>query len=422
MFSSFWMANPGGGGYSVDNSAVFNDDDTEYLTRTPGSAGNTKTWTVSFWRKLGKITTSSVKDTLFSARSANPYLLCQTNDNSPIGSLIFAQYNGSGYDFNLATDMIFRDSHAWYHIVIAVDTTQATDTNRVKMYVNGSQVTFGTASYPSQNLDTYWNTTYEQRLGMDFGSRPMDGYLSEFVCIDGSALDPTSFGEYDTNGVWRPVDVSGLTFGTNGFYLPFTDSTFLGVDGNGTETAVVSYQSSQWTGNATALNDALFGVFAANERGTFNKSQDDGFMDSMTNSFWYDEGAAGGTFYFGSTSEATGVAIAAGSVVTITRSGSTISITDDASTVHTFTGTYNGTMYFLGGCRNTGSQSLNFDSISFDKVNQFGNNGFYLPFTDSTFLGVDGNGTETAVVSYQSSQWTGNTGSYSYTQQRQMTP
>ena len=247
------------GGFAVDNSAMFNDDDTEYFTKTPSGAGNTKTWTVSFWRKLGKITTGSVKDTLFSARSASPYLLCQTNDGAPIGSLIFAQYNGSGYDFNLITDMIFRDPHAWYNIVIAVDTTQATDTNRVKIYVNGSQVTFGTASYPSQDLVTYWNTTYEQRLGMDFGTRPADGYLAEFVNIDGSALTPTSFGEFDDNAVWKPKDVTGLTFGTNGFYLDFeTAGSDLGDDksGNGndfTNTNSVSQSADSPTKNMATL-------------------------------------------------------------------------------------------------------------------------------------------------------------------------
>ena len=238
MFNNMLMGAAGAssqaGAYSVDNSATVNDDDTKYFKRTSGSAGNLRTWTVSFWWKMGKITTASTKGTLFSARSANPYLVLQTNDNAPIASLFFAQYNGSDYDFQIVTDMMFRDPHAFYNIVIAVDTTQASSTNRIKMYVNGSQVTFGTASYPAQNTDTYWNTTYEQRIGMDFGSQPLDGSLAEWVNIDGSALGPTSFGETDSNGVWRPVDVSGLTFGTNGFYIPFTDSSFLGLDNSAT--------------------------------------------------------------------------------------------------------------------------------------------------------------------------------------------
>ena len=252
------------GGYEVSNSAVFNDGDTEYLTRTPSGAGNTKIWTVSFWWRPGKITTASAKDTLFSARSANPYLLLQTNDNSPIASLFFAQYNGSGYDFQFVTDAIFRDPHAWYSIVIAVDTTQSTDTNRVKMYVNGSQATFGTASYPAQDLVTYWNTTYEQRIGMDFGSQPLDGYLAEWVNVDGSALAPTSFGEYDTNGVWRPKNVSGLSVGTNGFYLNFAASgSDLGDDASGSNDLTNTNSATQ-SGDSPTNNHCVWSPLTMN--------------------------------------------------------------------------------------------------------------------------------------------------------------
>ena len=250
--------------FAVDNSAVFNDDDTEYLTRTPSGAGNTKTWTVSFWWKPGKITTASAKDTLFSARSANPYLVLQTNDNSPIASLFFAQYNGSGYDFQFVTDAVFRDPHAWYNIVIAVDTTQSTDTNRVKMYVNGSQATFGTASYPAQDLVTYWNTTYAQRIGMDFGSQPLDGYLAEWVNVDGSALAPTSFGEYDSNGVWRPKNVSGLDVGTQGFYLNFAASgSNLGDDASGSNDLTNTNSATQ-SGDSPTTNHCVWSPLTMN--------------------------------------------------------------------------------------------------------------------------------------------------------------
>ena len=148
------------------------------------------------------------------------------------------------------------------------------------------------------------------------------------------------------------------------------------------------------TFTAAALNDAVFGVFDYNELGTFNSSQDDGFLDSMTNSFWYDEGQT--DVNYGNTTVAASKTIAAGSVVTIERSGSTIKITDDGSDVHEFTQTFSGPVGFIAGHRNTGANSLDFNSISFDGVSGIGNNGFYLPFTGSGALGADYSVTLTA--------------------------
>lgn len=127
--------------------------------------------------------------------------------------------------------------------MVAFDTTQATDTNRVKLYINGVQETsFSTTNYPSQNFDTYFNNNSDEvYIGrrIDNGGSPsgeyLDGYLSEFILVDGSQLTPTSFGETDSNGVWIPKNISSLTFGTNGFHLDFADSADLGNDVSGND-------------------------------------------------------------------------------------------------------------------------------------------------------------------------------------------
>jgi hypothetical protein len=137
----------------------------------------------------------------------------------------------------LTTNRVFRDPSAWYHIVVAFDTTQGTDSNRIKLYINGVQETsFSTATYPSQNTDLRFNTSGQV---FNIGRRGdsvnlLDGYLAETVFIDGQQLTPTSFGEFDEDsGIWKPKDVSGLTFGNNGFYLDYEDSGNLGNDVNG---------------------------------------------------------------------------------------------------------------------------------------------------------------------------------------------
>jgi hypothetical protein len=136
----------------------------------------------------------------------------------------------------LISNAVFRDSSAWYHIVVAVDTTQATDTNRVKIYVNGEQITsFGTSNYPSLNEDFSFNNNITHEIGRTpwNSGNLYDGYFSEINWIDGQALDPTDFGEFDSDtNIWKPKAYAG-TYGTNGFYLEFQNSAALGTDSSG---------------------------------------------------------------------------------------------------------------------------------------------------------------------------------------------
>jgi hypothetical protein len=156
------------------------------------------------------------------------------------------------------TTAVFRDPSAWYHVVVAVDTTQATASNRIKIYVNSIEQ-IRDAVNPNQNLDTSVNSTVEHGIGRYVASQDtvyFDGYLTEINFIDGSALTPTSFGEFNSDtGVWQPKAYTG-SYGTNGFYLPFSDNastTTLGEDQAG---------SNNWTTNnfsvtAGAGNDSL---------------------------------------------------------------------------------------------------------------------------------------------------------------------
>ena len=202
-----------------------------YLSRTPASASNRQIMTFSMWVKLGATTGGT--GYLFSANTASGY-----NDGFGIsfgsGTLDISATSGSATILDLNTTQVFRDPSAWYHIFYAIDTTQATASNRIKLYVNGSQVTaFGTATYPSQNTSFQMNNTvptYIGRLGYT-SSAWYDGYLTEINFIDGQALDPTYFGATDPEtGTWVPKQYTG-TYGTNGFYLPFRDNTTTGALG-----------------------------------------------------------------------------------------------------------------------------------------------------------------------------------------------
>jgi hypothetical protein len=218
------------------NSLRFRRSASAYLSRTPPTAGNRKTWTFSAWIKRGLL--SANQYVLDAGTSPNTFLNFTTGN-----TLNFADYtSGPSYNIELTTTQVFRDPAAWYHIVIAVDTTQATASNRAKLYVNGSQVTaFGTATYPSQNHDTGWNNSVLSQIGYVPSTNYFDGYLAEVRNIDGQALTPNSFGSFNQYGVWQPVAYAG-SYGTNGFYLPFTNTantTALGYD--------FSPQGNNWT-------------------------------------------------------------------------------------------------------------------------------------------------------------------------------
>ena len=257
--------NQSAGGYNVDNSLRFNDGSSDYLTKTFGSAGNRKTWTWSGWVKRSSGLGS--QQTLFGTSSgATTFHLWYLSSNDTLTHNYNTTY--------LETNAKFRDTSAWYHFVCAVDTTQATASDRVKIYVNGVQETsFSNSGYPSQNTDMTINNNVRHDVGNSgaYYTHYFDGYMSEVVFIDGQQLDPTSFGEFDEDsGIWKPIDVSGLTFGTNGFYLPFENSAALGQDdsGNGNNFTVNNLTSIDQTTDTPTNNYATFNALSKNYAGT----------------------------------------------------------------------------------------------------------------------------------------------------------
>ena len=242
--NSFWFANPSTGFYNgvINQSLRFEDGNSSHLSRTPSSAGDRKTFTISFWMKRANLSTPT--PFLFDAYNAsteNSFLRFNTDD-----TLRFSNEIGSSFTSTIVTNQVFRDTANWYHIVLAVDTTQSTASNRVKMYVNGEQITsFSSSDYPSQNENTSFNNTVGHYIGRAYEySRYFDGYMAEVNFVDGSALTPSSFGE-TKNDVWIAKEYTG-SYGTNGYRLTFADSSSLGDDtsGNGNDYSSSGFASS----------------------------------------------------------------------------------------------------------------------------------------------------------------------------------
>ena len=257
-------------GFNVDNSIRFTRNDDSYLDRTFGTPTDRKKFTISFWLKRGNITVSG-GTALFGSNGGNTSTFGTIHFN-PHDDFCIGAANGGSDVLNLQTDRKFRDVGAWYHFCVAVDSTQATNTNRVKLYVNGIQETsFSTSTYPSENEEFLFNmATKVHSIGrFPYGSDilSIDGYLTEFVFIDGTANAVTDFGEFDEDSptIWKAKDVSGLTFGSNGFYLDFEDSGDLGDDESGNENdfaetnvAATDQATDSCTNNFCTLNTLAF--------------------------------------------------------------------------------------------------------------------------------------------------------------------
>ena len=244
-------------GYDVANSLRFNYDSSDYLNKTLGTATNRKIFTISMWVKRSE---------LYGVNSETKYLMSAGNNASTNidefyfrhDTLDFSGYESSTTEFQLRTNQLFRDVSSWYHVVVAYDSTQGTASNRIKMYVNGSQITsFSTETYPDQNHEPLFNSNIAHEIGRNTDARKFDGYMTEVVFIDGQALDPTSFGEFDSDSptIWKPIDVSGLTFGNNGFYLDFEDSGSLGNDKAGSNNFTVNNLTAADQSTDTCTNN-----------------------------------------------------------------------------------------------------------------------------------------------------------------------
>ena len=235
------------GGFDVANSCRFNSDSNDHLNRTQ-TAGNRRKFTFSTWVKRCN---PAIRTALFLAnRDGFNYDQFFLHED---GFLEADFYHSGTQIFRYKTDALYRDPSSWYHMIMAVDTEHDTASSRVRIYVNGLEVTsFSTETNPSENVDTHVNeNSIVAYIGSDYRNfNESDVYLAETVMLDGTQATPTDFGEFDSDsGIWKPIDVSGLTFGTNGFYLDFENSGALGAD--------VSGNSNNFTvNNLTAIDQS----------------------------------------------------------------------------------------------------------------------------------------------------------------------
>ena len=226
--------------YQIEQSMRFDRDSDTGLTRTQTTGTNRKKFTHSLWIKIANNDHNGVAMMIFAAAmtsSTNRLDNWNFNTGAGTGPTLNFALDGS-YDGYVVTNARYRDYTGWGHYVLAVDTTQSTASDRVKLYLNGTQITsFSTETYPAQNYDGgLGNNSYELAVGMNadnsnFGHE-FDGYMAEYHYTDGTAYAPTQFGE-SKNGVWIPKDPTGTSYGNNGHYLSFSNASSLGADSSG---------------------------------------------------------------------------------------------------------------------------------------------------------------------------------------------
>lgn len=245
------LASGGGGvtGYTIDNSVRFDSNTSSYFNRNFSSAGNRKTFTWAGWIKRSPSPVGNIWAAIFTT-SSNSFIFRFESD-----TLRYYDYDGATVVSQFATTSVYRDYSAWMHVVFVHDSTQGVESERLRLYVNGNRVTvFNSINYPSLNADSYGNNNVEHRIGADaaFPTRLYDGYMADIHFIDGSALAPTAFGEFDaTTGVWNPIEYTG-SYPGNSFHLDFADGSTAAALGTDT-----SGNGNTWTVNNIAVGGSV---------------------------------------------------------------------------------------------------------------------------------------------------------------------
>ena len=234
--------------YAIDQSIRFNSAEAAFITQdSGGSFSNQSTSTISMWIKRGAYTSSGTRNVFYGAfyggggrydwmqfDSSDRWVFGTRNTDATTADAVAA-------DNHRVTNMVFRDPSAWYHLVLVLDSTNAVDAERIRMYVNGERITsLATSLTIPQNRGFYTMAdgvennigAYEDNTGYSSHSY-FDGYMAEVALIDGTAYDADNFGEYNSSGIWIPKDISELTFGSNGIYYKGQDSSALGDDSSG---------------------------------------------------------------------------------------------------------------------------------------------------------------------------------------------
>ena len=247
------------------NSARFNPASSDYLNRSPSSAGNLTTWTLSMWVKRSIL---GGEKPLFSCRPDG-------NNETFVGfggsdTLVYKQKTSGSTSGQIVTNRVFRDTSAWYNLVFVYEINNGTAGDRGRLYVNGVRETsFSAQTNFSQNSS--WNSTTSNAIGIS-QSAYFDGYMSEVNFVDGQALTPTSFGVSNSNGVWTPIIPTVSSYGTNGFRLKFENASNLGEDAgpNGNNFTVNNLTSVDQSADYPVNNFATLNPLALTTRQTLS--------------------------------------------------------------------------------------------------------------------------------------------------------
>lgn len=261
-----------GGAYEIENSAVFNGSDEGLVRTNSGTAtGAAKKFTISWWWKDANQDDTSYDDSTnyyHVGNSGSNWIQIGVGAGAAAGDWEFLVYSkgSSGVLRTDYSDKNFRDPHGWHHFVVAIDTNAATAAaNRKLMYHNGALVTKRASSNFADDETFPMMTTGNDTRWAYMGSGTyMAGYLTHCALIDGQQLTPTSFGEYDSNGIWRPIDLTGLTFGAYGYWLKFEDSSNLGLDssGNSNNFTATNMAASNQTSDTPTRNFATLDIMS----------------------------------------------------------------------------------------------------------------------------------------------------------------
>jgi hypothetical protein len=390
--------------YLIEQSLLF--DGSSYLTRTPSVAGNRKTWTFSAWVKRGSITSASLR--IFDAYTdGNNYTWIQfTNTNDYIE---VAEWSGS-YTWRYDTAAKFRDPNAWYHIVVAFDSTQATASNRMRLWVNGTEITsFSTSTDPSLNHDTDVSAAVVHSIGRWGGaSSYFDGLMAFPILVDGAALDATSFGELDDDGYWNPIEFAGADTVA---YIPFGEGSII-------------------TDYSAETAKSFDGVFTSQAAGSGNVSRSASTTSCyMGKNFSASPRTVSGVICFGSNDQGFVHTDASASNVTLTLYGknggapsnatdgtllgsSTFARTSNESAGRYFASSDAVTEYDYIWIRTShdGSADICYmTEITFETStgNGYGTNGFVLDFADSSHFGNDVSGAGVTPDLTVATSWSG---------------
>tara|TARA_Y100001972_G_scaffold123797_1_gene171681 strand:+ start:446 stop:1810 length:1365 start_codon:yes stop_codon:yes gene_type:complete len=278
-------AQSGGAAHTIDQSIRFNSNDSAYMYRTPSSASNRKTFTISFWFKTCQPVTGTFQT-----------LIGSYDNSSASDSTYFGIWQGSSGNMGfgtwnsnpISTTRKIRDPASWFHCVYTIDTTNTNPVDRCKLFINGNRETNISYSDPGLNHDFGWNLNQQHSIGRinyTTGSGPYytNGYLAEIYNIDGQALDCNSFGEFNSSGIWIPKAYSG-TFGTNGFYIKGEDSSDLGNDssGNNNDFTVSGLDSFDKMNDSPTNNHAVWNALTGSAQSYTNGN----LKASSTTTYW----------------------------------------------------------------------------------------------------------------------------------------